>query len=323
MKMGRGNEPALLIFARRQIGLVRTELFGCLFIIGCVNGFAGKVVSTVSLRGWPNAAMETFDISAIAVFSCACGVRLVLRGNKKDILSSADIIISVLLFTMVALPVPALAWVGVTGLALYVLAFKRVGVSGKRGAAILLAATVPMLWSRLLFHLLANPILQVDAALVSWVLGTARAGNIVQFADGSGTLVILEGCSSLANMSLVLPCWITISTLSRHRPKRADLFWCVLACLAVLAVNVLRISIMGLSVSDYNAVHDGMGSFVVNTVVVGLIVGICLAGTRKDVLSPSKVASPHRPGGDGQFKVSFDNSRGAGHDGSGNSRLPP
>jgi hypothetical protein len=65
---------------------------------------------------------------------------------------------------------------------------------------ILLALTVPMLWSPLLFRCFSETILEVDASLVGRMLGTTQAGNMVRFADGSGELVIFPACSSIANL---------------------------------------------------------------------------------------------------------------------------
>ena len=62
----------------------------------------------------------------------------------------------------------------------------------------------------MLFQLFANFILAVDASLVSWLLGTHRTGNLVEFADKSGQLVIFPACSSLANVSLAFLCWVTL-----------------------------------------------------------------------------------------------------------------
>jgi hypothetical protein len=115
-----------------------------------------------------------------------------------------------------------------------------------------------MLWSRLLFDLFSNLILQIDATFVAWLLATDRTGNIVSFADRSGSLVILPSCSSLANVSLAILCWVTISQSVGHRWSPHDIFWCLLGCMAVVVTNVTRISLMGLSVSHYEA----MGRYV-------------------------------------------------------------
>ena len=49
-----------------------------------------------------------------------------------------------------------MSWVAVTGLSLYILLFANDGPERRRGALILLALTVPMLWSRLFFQFFAQ-----------------------------------------------------------------------------------------------------------------------------------------------------------------------
>ena len=178
-----------------------------------------------------------------------------------------------------------MSWLAVTMLSLYVLLFAQATESQHRGAVILLAATVPMLWSRLVFDLFANFILGVDAALVGWMLGTHRSGTIVEFADHSGTLAIFPSCSSLANVSLALLCWVTISAYVRHEWRLQDIFWCLLACSSVVAVNVIRISLMGLSSAHYQMLHAPLAESVLNIIILVLIFAISVLGVRRDVLS--------------------------------------
>jgi exosortase/archaeosortase family protein len=259
----------------------RVELFASLFIFGCANGLVGKIIASANLRGWATAAFGTFDISAIVVAACVAGIALVLQSRVEEV-RSADVAVGVVLFLLMILPIAAMAWLAVSGLSLYILFFGKVDDPARRGAIILLAATVPMLWSRMLFDFFAKPILEVDATLVAWILGTYRAGNVVEFADHSGSLVIFPPCSSLANMSLALLCWVTVSQFVRHKWRSSDLFWCLLACASVVALNVVRISLMGLSVSHYEAIHDSLGDIIANTAMLGFTVGISLWGVRDD-----------------------------------------
>jgi hypothetical protein len=183
---------------------------------------------------------------------------------------------------LVILPIGPLSWLAVTALSLYII-FSTNVASSRRGAFILLATTVPMLWSRLLFRFFANLILQIDASLVGWLLGTHRTGDIVDFADGSGVLVILPGCSSLANVSLAILCWVTVSELAGHKRSAFDLFWCLTACVSVIAVNVTRIGLMGLSQWHYAIIHGSLGEVVGNAIILGLIVGFSVLGARREV----------------------------------------
>ena len=250
--------------------LPRGEFFAGLFALGCVSGLASRIIQSINRLGWAEALFKTFEISVIVWISCAAGVSLILRDRTIG-LRSPELAIGAGFILLVILPIGPLSWLAVTALSLYVI-FSANAVSSRRGAFILLATTVPMLWSRLLFQFFSNLILQIDASLVGWILGTHRTGDIVEFADGSGVLVILPSCSSLANVSLAFLCWITVSQLVCHKRSAYDLLWCLMACISVIAVNVTRVSVQGLSQWHYATFHSPWGDAVGNTIILGLIV---------------------------------------------------
>jgi hypothetical protein len=270
--------------AIRALGFTRGEMFAGLYILGCANGLAAKMILSVHRLGWADAAVGTFDISAIVVVACVTGISLVLA-DKTGGVRLADLAVAMAVLLTIALPIGAMSWLAVTMLSLYVLLFTHATESQHRGAVILLAATVPMLWSRLVFDLFASLILAVDASLVGWMLGTHRSGNMVEFADHSGTLVVFPSCSSLANVSLAILCWVTISASVRHEWRVQDIFWCLLACSSVVAVNVIRISLMGLSSAHYHMLHAPLAEIALNIIILVLIVAISVLGVRRDVLS--------------------------------------
>ena len=261
--------------------LPRGEFFAGLFTLGCVSGLTSRIIQSVNRLGWADALFNTFDISVIVWISCIAGVSLVLRDRTIGVRSS-DLALGAGFVFLVILPIGPLSWLAVTALSLYIIMSANVA-STRRGAFILLATTVPMLWSRLLFQFFANLILQIDASLVGWMLGTHRTGDIVEFTDGSGVLVILPACSSLANVSLAFLCWATVSQLVGHKKSAYDLLWCLLACISVIAVNVTRISLMGLSQWNYITVHGPWGDAVGNTLILGLIVGFSVLGVRREL----------------------------------------
>jgi hypothetical protein len=261
--------------------LPRGEFFAGLFALGCASGLASRVIQSINQHGLADALFGTFEISAIVWLSCAAGVTLVLRDRTIGIRSS-ELGLGVGFVVLIILPIGPLSWLAVTALSVYVI-FCESSASSRRGALILLATTVPMLWSRLLFQFLASLILQVDASLVGWILGTHRTGDIVEFADGSGLLVILPACSSLANLSLAFLCWVTVSQLVCHKKSASDLLWCLMACISVMAVNVTRISIAGLSQWHYTTFHNPWGEAVGNIIMLGLIVGFSAVGVRREL----------------------------------------
>jgi hypothetical protein len=90
--------------------------------------------------------------------------------------------------------------------------------------------------------------------------------------------VISPYCSSLANVSLALLTWVSISQLAVASFVLKDLYWCFLAAVSVIAINVTRISLMGLSEMHYQTIHNHWGDAIVNLLILGLTVGLCLLG---------------------------------------------
>jgi hypothetical protein len=274
-----------LSLSRQLSGLMsRDEFFATLFILGCVNGLGSQVVHSVRVSGWADALLSTFGISGIVWIACFSGVRLILRERTGKI-QPLDLILGLALLLPITLPIGPLSWLAITILSLYGLLFTDPSPSRKRGTLILLATTVPMLWSRLLFRYFANFILEIDASLIGLLLGTGHTGNIVRFADQSGSLVITPYCSSLANVSLAFLTWVTISQWLSHRSSLKDLYWCVLAAVSVIATNVTRISLMGLSEMHYQTIHNHWGDVITNLLILGLTVGLCLLGVKRELFS--------------------------------------
>jgi exosortase/archaeosortase family protein len=262
----------------------RNEFFAGLYIIGCVNGLLGRFLLSVHTDGLIG-AITSIDINVVVLFAAVAGVSAFFSVDKEDEIRPADLAVAVVFLSLVSLPISPLSWVAVTGLSLYILLFASGSPDRIRGAIILLALTVPMLWSRLLFQFFAKIILNIDAMLVASLLGTVGQGNTVKFADNSGYMVVLPPCSSLANMSLAFLCWIAVTQWVRHRWSATDIFWSLLACVSVVAVNVTRISIMGLSQNYYRAIHSPQGDLVVNSIMLVLIVGVSVLGVRREIFS--------------------------------------
>ena len=259
----------------------RDELFAGLYVIGCLNGLGAGIMSSLRMGDWTGGIQ---NISMIVLFACAAGISFFLR-KTDDPITARDFVVALCFLGLIAIPVSEINWAAVSGLSLYILAFANDNSVRKRGALILLAVTVPMLWSRLLFSFISQPFLDLDASLAGWILGTHKSGNIVNFVDGSGELVILPACSSFANVSLAFLCWVSVSQWVGHKPVRQDIFWCLLACVAVVAVNTARISIMGLSHWHYITFHYGWGATLVSTIILGLTVGITALGVKRELLT--------------------------------------
>ncbi|MEZ0171226.1 hypothetical protein [Microvirga sp. TS319] len=260
----------------------RNELFAGLVLLGFANGISGRVISSVVEDGIAPALLSTFNISVIVWSACAIGISFLLRGPVQPV-RTFDRVITICVLVAVLMPVAPLSWLALTGLAVYIMRSSPRSSFLQRGACILLAMTVPMFWGRLLFAVLSDLILRGDATLVGWLVGTPRLGNAIQFADGSGYLWIAPPCSSLANISLAILCWVTIAKALNHPGSVRDVGWVVLACAAVVAINVTRISLIGLHPEQYELIHGPAGLAVASWMILGVTLGICLLGVRRDL----------------------------------------
>jgi hypothetical protein len=70
----------------------------------------------------------------------------------------------------------------------------------------------------------------------------------------------------------------------RHKWRAQDILWCLLACSSVVAVNVIRISLMGLSSAHYDMLHTPFAEILLNVIILVLIVAISVLGVRRDAL---------------------------------------
>src|SRR6516165_11688057 len=164
--------PRRGLVAALQHALPRNELFAGLYILACANGLLGRSIYTLNLEGWYG-AIAGFEINVIVLAACFAGVYLIATGSR-DRIRTLDLVVALAFLGLVTLPIYALSWVAVTGLSFYILLFANDGAERRRGALILLTLAVPMLWSRLLFQFFARFILDIDATLVAWLLGTDR-----------------------------------------------------------------------------------------------------------------------------------------------------
>ena len=170
-----GQSPARAAVLPIAGEVARGEFFAALLVLGCVNGLGSQIIRAVNEFGWAGALADTFGVSAIVWLSCIAGISIILRDRAGEV-RSADLAVGAGFLFLVILPVGPLSWIAVTVLCLYVFVSTNDSLL-RRGAIILLATTVPMFWSRMLFQLFATPILQADAILVAGLLGL----------DGSGT----------------------------------------------------------------------------------------------------------------------------------------
>jgi exosortase/archaeosortase family protein len=275
--------PRLLRAVRQSVS--RDEFFAGLFILALVNGMGSRASQSLRLLDLSALAAAALSVSAVVWFACFAALSLALRRNGDEEVNTVDSLVGVAVLFLVAVPLPEPSWFALALVALYVLRTSQAGSTIRRSALIFLAVTVPMCWGPFLLHAFAQPFLWTDALFVSNLIGTEQTGNLVKFADGSGYFQIFPECSSYHNISLALLAWISVSQLVEHKWSPKDLFWCLLAVLSVLAVNVTRIGLIGLYRDHFETIHGPFGSTVADCVSLSLILAICLLGVRREIFA--------------------------------------
>jgi hypothetical protein len=258
----------------------RGELFAGLLIIPCVNGLAGRVIEASRSLGW-YALTAGFDVSVIVWLAALGSLHLVLRAGGGQI-TRLDLAAAATVLILTAVPVPKLSWVALTLSSIYISRASLRDSAMQRAAFICLALTAPTLWGPVLMNIYFEPFQWLDAWLISGVTGTERLGNLVQLANGPGYLMIGQACSSFHNISLAILASVTTNQMVGRTRGVARLGWCLLACASVLAVNVIRISLIGLHPNYYDLLHGPVGGTVANWLSMGLIALICYFGVRRD-----------------------------------------
>jgi hypothetical protein len=262
----------------------RYEFLSALLFVGCLNGLSWRAIESINKLGWRDALLDTFEISAIVWLACLLGFILIFSSvDRTEKITAFDLVVGLISLVLVFLPIGPLSWLAVTLVCIYLLKCAPGDDLPRRGAIILLATTVPMLWSRLVYRFFANFIVDFDATFVGWLLGTRRHGNVVEFADHSGNLVVMVPCSSLANVSLAFLCWVAATQFVKHAPSKLDALWCLAACASVVAVNVFRMAMMGLSQPVYAAFHSGLGEAIANALVSAIILACTAMGVRREL----------------------------------------
>lgn len=259
------------------VAIPRNVLFAGLIAIGFANGSINRAIQLV-MQDAGAALSRMLGISIVAWVALAVAIILVGRSPARPA-SRADFAAAGALFLLFLFPAAPASWLGLTLLGAYLAFGDATRSSSRRGGIVLLALTVPMFWSRILMSTMSDLILTVDAILVSAILTADRVGNTIAFADGWGYFWIAPECSSLANISLALLCWVMV-TQSGTQPRHVKFRYCAAAVAAVIAINVGRMALTGISRAHYELVHGTLGNIVFDVVTLAAMVGILFAGLK-------------------------------------------
>ena len=269
--------------AARASGLDRTSLFFWLFLIAALNAFAGLALTSIATAGWAGAALNLFGVSAILWLALVAGLQLIRAAPEGASATRRDWLVAGAGLFAIFLPSATISSAALTLFALYALVTGVPASPLRRAAIIFLAVSGATLWGRLILAAFSHPLLDLDAFLVSRIAGVAQEGNLVAFADGSGTMAVAPGCSSLQGISLALVFWATVNQWFEVPIGRRSLAWLGAAVAATVAVNVLRIVALAHFPERFDSIHGGLGWHVAAWTTMILVAAICVYGARREI----------------------------------------
>gem|GEM_PF-1133975 len=207
--------------------------------------------------------------------------RLVLR-SRPAAASRSDWLVAATVSLLVFVPTERIIWVAATAAGMQMLLYNRGDRRLRAAGVVLIALATQELWGHLLFELVASPVLRLEAGAVGRLLRTVRPGtawhdNIVTAADGDG-IVIQPYCSSFHNLSLALPCWLTIFHLRGDGEAmhwRAAVWGAAIAA-AMIVLNIARLAAMAVSNHSYLYWHNGAGAQIFAVGASLLVLLLCL-----------------------------------------------
>jgi exosortase/archaeosortase family protein len=256
-------------------------LFLGMAVIGFANGISEKAATEIQRDGVAVALFNTLGVSIIIWAAGIIAALLLLRAEPRAA-RRMDIAVAAVAAATFLVPAPFVSWLGITLVGAYLCLAPKTSQALRKAGTVLLALTVPMLWARILFAAASTRILEMDAKLVGWIVGTEASGNTIPLADGSGVIFLEPACSSLTNVSLAMLCGVLFVAAQGLKWSKSAILATLLACAATVFVNVFRIALIGVMPQYYATIHGPFGAAIAAWVTILAMLLIFTKGIRQD-----------------------------------------
>jgi exosortase/archaeosortase family protein len=257
-------------------GLSRGGAFATAGVLAALNAHADHIIMDLTWQRPLDALLNLGGVSAVMWAAMLVAWKI---GGESDqpLRGTLDRVVLALVILLSFVPISYAAQAGLLLCACYLLMTAgRQGDAERRSAIVLLALTGPLIWGRLLLRVFEAPILSLDAHLTGAAIGSRVDGNMVRFADGSGIMVIGDPCSSVHNMSIAIVLWTTAAMLFKVRIDRQYVMVGIAMAASMFALNVVRLSMIGLFPAHFEFLHVGDGATMFAW--AGLIIASLIAG---------------------------------------------
>ena len=278
--------------------LSRKNLYVAVLSISAINALLRPMLAFIGEHGWLAALSGGFGIGFVIPAAFLLGLRLLYKAKPGDV-EFLDWVLVVTALVVLLIPSATLAWLVTAALA--VCAMSRFhSPRARAGLSVVLFAALRDPLATTLLKLFATPLLGTDAALTATLLGffteqASHQGNVVIGISGH-QLLILTGCTSYTNLSMALLGWFALSKNSNPTFDRRQVIAGISIAVAVVSLNIIRLTIMALGPSPYHFFHDGAGTVIFEAALVLTTIGMTLVGVRNNEAKRSDGLGLHRAG---------------------------
>lgn len=267
--------------ASRPVRLAaRREVMLGLYAVGLLNGAVAEAMATAAHQSLAEAAGALFGIDPVTLMAGVIGLLLTAAAGPEPA-GRRDLMAGLGFAAVVVLPHGSAGWLALGLLGLYgLLGQRRDGMLAAAGA-VYLAVSLYEVWARLVLAVLTPQLTRADAALTALVLGAERSGNVIA-APAGYDLAIVAACTSFLAVGQGLLAAFAYTRFLRPAWRWSELrTWAVLALLLV-AVNIARLVLCGLSPAFYAHLHDGIGRLWFGLAVLALSLAVAAMGVRHE-----------------------------------------
>ena len=262
-------------FRQRRAAMQATPalLFGGLVGIGFLNGISEQAGTEIARSGMALALFDTLGVSTVVWAAAVVGIVLLWRSRPRP-LAAVDGIAGLFASACFLAPAPFMGWLGIAAIGAHLRLSPRSDAPARRAGTVFLALTIPVLWARILFASASNTILGLDARLIGWVVGTRSHGNTIDLANGTGVIFLEPACSSLTNLSLVILCGVLFVKGQGCRWSAGAVAAIAAAGAVTVAINVLRIALIGVMPQHYAEIHGLPGAAIATWATIAAMLAI-------------------------------------------------
>ncbi len=246
-------------------------------IVAAVNGVGTTLLDTIGRAGLADAIFSLAGVSAGIWFALFALFAIAREEGGHEVSSLADCAVVLAMLGASLVPVVLAGSLAVFAGGLWFAITAPSGSRARRIGIVLLALSSTLLWGRIILLTFGDAMLAADGQFVAALAGTSAEGNMVRFADARGDFMIGAPCSSVHNMTFAILLWASVTQLLGLTVTARIALVCIVAMVANLMVNGIRLALIALYPDQFETLHNGEAALAfgwAGLVVAGLVVGV-------------------------------------------------